>query len=61
MDEAKKRYKSVGDDAQDDDGNLLDNEIPGSFAHLEVAHILPHSLTSRGRGSELVGFPYTTD
>lgn len=53
--EARKRFQENGGDAKDDDGNLLSNEPPGWFQHLEVAHILPHSLTTIGQGeSELV-------
>ena len=44
--QAKIRYKLHGrDEAKDDDGNLLKNERK-TFATLEVAHILPHSLMS---------------
>ncbi|KAL2016928.1 hypothetical protein VTK56DRAFT_2845 [Thermocarpiscus australiensis] len=50
--EAVKRFKSAGYDARDDDGNLL-NEQQGTFEPLEVAHILPHSLTSLGHDREL--------
>ncbi|KAK7398684.1 hypothetical protein QQX98_011926 [Neonectria punicea] len=41
------------DDALDDDGQSLAGE---SFDSLEVAHILPHSLTKAGQDSELVRF-----
>jgi len=41
--EAEARWKRDGVDSKDDDGLLLKNENP---EHLEVAHILPHSLTS---------------
>ncbi|KAL2179716.1 uncharacterized protein P884DRAFT_267403 [Thermothelomyces heterothallicus CBS 202.75] len=51
--EALSRFASAGDDARDDDGTLLNEEQPGSFEPLEVAHILPHSLTKLGRGKEL--------
>jgi hypothetical protein len=44
--EAKKRYQLQGrNEAKDDDGNLLKYER-NTFAPLEVAHILPHSLMS---------------
>jgi hypothetical protein len=54
--EAKERVKQDGDYAKDDDGRLLkyESERP---EYLEVAHILPHSLTSLaagGRDSQLV-------
>lgn len=54
MPEALKRMKEDGDDAKDDDEILLSKE--GSFGVLEVAHILPHTLTQLNAGSELVGF-----
>lgn len=51
--EATVRFETAGADAQDDDGNLLaDEERP--FDTLEVAHILPHSLTKREAEPELV-------
>jgi hypothetical protein len=44
--------------AQDDDGRFLKDEA-GTFAPLEVAHIIPHSLmTSKGGMAELVCWPY---
>ena len=44
--EAKKRYQLQGhNEAKDDEGNLLKYER-NTFAPLEVAHILPHSLMS---------------
>jgi len=43
LNEAKARWKRDGADSKDDDGVLLKNEKP---EYLEVAHILPHSLTS---------------
>ncbi|KAH6628896.1 hypothetical protein F5144DRAFT_328310 [Chaetomium tenue] len=49
--EAINRFENADDNAEDDDGNLLDQE---QFEALEVAHILPHSLTRLGRGEELV-------
>ncbi|KAK1754159.1 hypothetical protein QBC47DRAFT_385899 [Echria macrotheca] len=51
QDEATKRMRKYGDDAKDDDGNLLSGET--QFDSLEVAHILPHSLTSRDADSQL--------
>lgn len=51
--EAIRRYTSDSDNARDDDGNLL-LEQPRAFEPLEVAHILPHSLTKLGRNEELV-------
>ncbi|KAI3320344.1 hypothetical protein HD806DRAFT_242292 [Xylariaceae sp. AK1471] len=41
--EATSRMRQDGDDARDDDGALLLDDI-NSFDALEVAHILPHSL-----------------
>ncbi|KAK0744800.1 hypothetical protein B0T21DRAFT_325688 [Apiosordaria backusii] len=49
--EAINRMRKGGDDAKDDDGNLLSDEK--QFESLEVAHILPHSLTSRDADSQL--------
>ena len=47
--EAMNRIKRDGlDKAEDDDGYLLGDEADGTFAPLEVAHILPHSLLSVG-------------
>ena len=53
--EATKRVARNGDEeAQDDGGNLLKDES-GTFAPLEVAHIIPHSLMTVQSGqSELV-------
>ncbi|KAK0735548.1 hypothetical protein B0T21DRAFT_402271 [Apiosordaria backusii] len=57
--EALNRVRKYGDDAKDDDGNLLSDDdgnlLPGEtqFERLEVAHILPHSLTSRDADSQL--------
>jgi hypothetical protein len=55
---AWKRVKREGDDkAKDDDGHKLKSEA-GTFAPLEVAHILPHSLMNvGGGGAELVYTP----
>ncbi|KAI2983394.1 unnamed protein product [Aspergillus niger] len=44
--EAERRLQQNGEDCKDDDGNLLRNESSDRFQFLEVAHILPHSLTS---------------
>ncbi|KAI0870105.1 hypothetical protein GGS24DRAFT_493251 [Hypoxylon argillaceum] len=49
--EADERYDTPGG-AQDDDGNLLADE-PDDPAYLEVAHILPHSLTQVNREGKL--------
>ncbi|OJD14934.1 hypothetical protein ACJ73_09027 [Blastomyces percursus] len=43
--EARRRWQQDGDDFKDDDGNLLRNE-QSNFQYLEVAHILPHCLTT---------------
>jgi hypothetical protein len=48
--------KKAGENAQDDDGGLLE-EDPMPWEALEVAHILPHSLTKLGGRSELVFHP----
>lgn len=40
---------------KDDDGKLLHTESHDNFQYLEVAHILPHSLTKISAGdAELV-------
>lgn len=54
-DEAKRRVsRDTSDNAQDDEGNLL-REESGTFAVLEVAHIIPHSLMTVSTGrAELV-------
>ncbi|OAA57394.1 hypothetical protein SPI_07053 [Niveomyces insectorum RCEF 264] len=39
------RYKQHGGNARDEDGALLHEQDPSQFDTLEVAHILPHSLT----------------
>jgi len=61
LEEAKRRFKADGDSAVDDDGGPL-MAADSKFAHLEVAHILPHSLTKLGNGTDgsqsLVCFPY---
>jgi hypothetical protein len=54
--EGEKRAKRDGDNARDDDGQLLKHD-KGGAEFLEVAHILPHSLTSLtayGGDSQLV-------
>ena len=48
--EALKRIKTARGDACDDDGNQLARDR--SFETLEVCHILPHSLTTVGRGNQ---------
>ncbi|XXH02118.1 hypothetical protein Hte_008486 [Hypoxylon texense] len=47
---ATSRFNRDGDDALDDDGNLLSE---ASFDVLEVAHILPHSLVKVNPDSQL--------
>lgn len=48
--EAGKRVGLEGDDrAKDDDGHFLKAEA-GTFAPLEVAHIIPHSLMNVSSG-----------
>ncbi|RYO88588.1 hypothetical protein DL763_005932 [Monosporascus cannonballus] len=49
--EAISRFDRNGDDAQDDDGALLSGET--SFEVLEVAHMLPHSLTKVDIGLQM--------
>ncbi|KAI8648931.1 HNHc domain-containing protein [Fusarium sp. Ph1] len=52
--EADRRYENSGDDfALDDEGQLLIDQDPDSFAELEVAHILPHSLNTTTANPEL--------
>ncbi|KAH6640148.1 hypothetical protein F5144DRAFT_618018 [Chaetomium tenue] len=46
------RYDNHGQDARDDDGRLLVDEVD-QFDVLEVAHIMPHALTKAKRDSEL--------
>lgn len=43
--EAQNRYKRHGRDLKDDDGKSLLPERD-NMAHLEVAHIIPHSIKS---------------
>lgn len=50
--EANKRLEKDGDEATDDDGMPLANEVV--FERLEVAHILPHSLTCMENSLPLV-------
>lgn len=55
-DEAVNRFKRDPEDPKDDDGHLLKDESEATVP-LEVAHILPHSLTSStavGGKSQLV-------
>lgn len=47
-DEARNRFDQDGDDAKDDDGNPLEDDVH----QLEVAHILPYALTSRRPGEQ---------
>ncbi|KAF2454343.1 hypothetical protein BDY21DRAFT_353691 [Lineolata rhizophorae] len=49
--EAERRIGRSGSSAQDDDGELLANETR-DWEKLEVAHILPHSLTKVGLDSQ---------
>lgn len=59
--EAAERLRAAGSrgiPAQDDDGNPLDNGV--DFEHLEVAHILPHSLTRTNSSSKLVWITFRT-
>lgn len=58
-------WRQHGDDARDDEGNRLMGQ-PSMF--LEVAHILPHSLTQANANSQLVSnlvqeksFPWLND
>jgi hypothetical protein len=54
--EGKERAKRDGDNTKDDDGQLLKHDKEGA-EFLEVAYILPHSLTllaACGGGSQLV-------
>ncbi|KAK5994114.1 hypothetical protein PT974_07554 [Cladobotryum mycophilum] len=52
IEEAKRRIKKDGNEARDDDGApLLTND--NSFDPLEVAHILPHSLTKLNANDHL--------
>lgn len=50
--EALERVTRARDDPRDDDGNWLRDEQHGPFEPLEVSHVLPHSLTTLGRGEE---------
>lgn len=43
---ARTRYANDGESCADDDGNLLKDEPSDQFQSLEVAHILPRSLTT---------------
>lgn len=51
--EGRNRLRTAGEEAKDDDGNSLATDP--KFSHLEVAHILPHSLTT-GNDPQLVCF-----
>ncbi|KAI1269296.1 hypothetical protein F5Y18DRAFT_180688 [Xylariaceae sp. FL1019] len=51
--EAADRLRRDGNDARDDEGALI-HEDESSVDVLEVAHILPYSLTKTDAGSELV-------
>jgi hypothetical protein len=54
--EGKKRAKRDNNNTKDNDGQLLKHDKEGA-EFLEVAHILPHSLTSLaacGGGSQLI-------
>lgn len=54
--EARKRFAQNGEYCADDDGKLLKNESSDQFQYLEVAHILPHCLTTVASGdTDLVG------
>jgi hypothetical protein len=47
---AVNRYNTLGDDAKDDDGRLIKDEVEEP-TDLEVAHIIPHSLASSNDAS----------
>ncbi len=58
--EAHVRWARDGQNSKDDDGHLLSDARPED---LEVAHILPHSLTSLSDGPgnpQLVCYPYSS-
>jgi hypothetical protein len=58
--EADRRYELEGDNYKDDAGNFLRDEH--SFEFLEVAHILPHCLTTVSPGdADLVCLTMNTD
>lgn len=48
--EARKRFEQYGEDCKDDEGIELKNESSDRFQFLEVAHILPHCLTTVSSG-----------
>ncbi|KAJ5853193.1 hypothetical protein N7534_005736 [Penicillium rubens] len=48
--EARKRFEENSESCADDDGNLLKDESSDQFQYLEVAHILPHCLTTVASG-----------
>lgn len=47
---ARKRFAEYGESCADDDGKLLKHETSDRFQYLEVAHILPHCLTTVASG-----------
>lgn len=47
---ARKRFAENAESCADDDGNLLKDESSDQFQYLEVAHILPHCLTTVASG-----------
>lgn len=54
--EAERRLQQDGEDCRDNDGEPLRNRSNDQSQFLEVAHILPHSLTSAASdNTELVG------
>ena len=54
--EARKRFNMDREKCADDDGRLLQDESSDQFQYLEVAHILPHCLTTVASGDlDLVG------
>ncbi|KAJ6118432.1 hypothetical protein N7471_013899 [Penicillium samsonianum] len=47
---ARKRFEENAESCADDDGNPLKDEPSDQFQYLEVAHILPHCLTTVASG-----------
>jgi hypothetical protein len=47
---ARKRFAENGESCEDDDGKLLKDQPSDQFQYLEVAHILPHCLTTVASG-----------
>ncbi|KAJ5971713.1 uncharacterized protein N7479_001631 [Penicillium vulpinum] len=47
---ARKRFEENAESCADDDGNPLKDESSDQFQYLEVAHILPHCLTTVASG-----------